>query len=144
MLKVKEYLDKYFYSDGTNTISGSGVSGAWEYPKGIKESERKRFDKNKKNDPHIKKWVAKDQISLYCNNETLQIGMVIIDGKSASIYGYLQTYQHIPRGEPDKNGYYARSTDEEVIRYIDGYFVRIKLRERNWKLKNIINKIKNE
>jgi len=42
-----------------------------------------------------------------------------------SKYHYLQTYEHIPRGEPDKNGYYARSTEEEIIKYLDYYLVKL-------------------
>lgn len=55
--------------------------------------------------------------------------MIVIDGKSVSKYSYLQTYEHIPRGEPDINGYYARSTNEEIIKYIDGYLKIIKEKE---------------
>jgi hypothetical protein len=54
--------------------------------------------------------------------------MIIIDGKSVSKYGYLQTYEHIPRGEADENGYYRRSTDEEIIRYLSEYLDKIKSR----------------
>lgn len=145
MIKVKEYLDKKYYSDGTNTSSLKSdghyeVHGGWEYPKGITESESIRFQTESKSNPQMINWVPKNQITCSCNNETLQIRMIIIDGKNVTKYGYLQTYKHISRGEPDKNGYYARSTNEEIIRYLDSYFVRIKSKERNWKLKKIIGK----
>ena len=62
-----------------------------------------------KTDSQLKTWTSKDQITLSINNETLLIEMIIVDGKSVSKYGYLQTYKHIPRGEADINGYYQRS-----------------------------------
>jgi len=62
-------------------------------------------------------------IRINCNNETMTFTFARDLGLDTCIipevsYGYLQTYEHIPRGEPDKNGYYRRSTDEEVIKYI--------------------------
>ena len=56
----------------------------------------------------------------------MSIRFIIIDGKSVSDYGYLQTYEHIPRGLPDKLGYYARSTDEEIIHYLDRFYQQIR------------------
>ena len=109
MLKVKEYLDEHFSRVGKCTVEGNGVYGSWIYPKGC--------------EPDV------DHISLHINNETIT-NRIYIDGKYVSKYSYLQTYQHIPRGKPDINGYYRRSTDDEVIRYIDSYLQQIKEREK--------------
>ena len=143
MIKVKEYLDTYLYTDGKSTaiLTSNGhycVHGFWEYPKGICESESNRINEHLKTDPSLKDWIPKDQMSFFCNNETLSIRMIIIDGESVSKYGYLQTYAHLPRTRPDENGYYVRSTDEEVIKYIDSYLVQIKSRERYRKIKKLM------
>lgn len=57
-----------------------------------------------------------------CNNETMIFKCYSKESdlkiKSVGHYHYLQTYKHINRGEPDKNGYYKRSTEDEVIKYI--------------------------
>ena len=145
MIKVKEYLDTYFYQvDGdksTATLKPNGhyeVHGYWEYPKGIKKSEHDRFEEN--NFKNYKDWKSKDQMTLSINNETLSIRMIIIDGKDVSKYGYLQTYEHISRGLPDDNGYYARSTDEEIIKYLESYYnIIAKIRKRKDKLKKLQN-----
>jgi hypothetical protein len=134
MIKVKEYLDRYFYSiDKSTSILRKnghyGVFGDWSYPK----RENMPIDKYG--------FFTKDAnyIKCCCNNETIQI-FVIINGKSVGLYSYLQTYEHIPRGEPDSHGYYRRSTDEEVIKYIDGYYQQIYERYKKLKkIKNIIN-----
>lgn len=145
MIRVKEYLDKHFYSklETTATLKSNGhydVIGYWEYPKGISESESNKINEHMKTDRTLKGWVPSDQMSFICNNETLIIRSIIINGESVSKYGYLQTYEHLPRQNPDANGYYVRSTDEEIIRYIDSYFVRIKNKERYWKIKRIQNR----
>ena len=148
MIKVKEYLDTYFYQyDGdksTATLKSDGhyeVHGYWEYPKGIAKSENDRFKENFKN---LNDWIPKDQMELSINNETLSIRMIIIDGKSVSKYGYLQTYKHISRGLPDDNGYYARSTDEEIIKYLESYYnIIARKRKRKDKLKKLENNEKN-
>jgi len=108
VIKVKAYLDKHFRWDEPSTaeLKEDGhyeVFGHWGYP----------FDYD--NTYHPDKIYA--YIGCICNNETLQIrsGM---NGKIIGWYGYLQTYKHIKRGEPDIHGYYARSTDEEVIKYL--------------------------
>jgi hypothetical protein len=115
MLKVKEYLDEHFSRVGKCSVEGSGVYGSWVYPKGWEPIEI---------GPDV------DHISLHINNETMLTDRIYIDGKYVSKYSYLQTYQHIPRGEADGNGYYRRSTDDEVIRYIDSYLQQIKAREK--------------
>jgi len=145
MIKVKEYLDTYFYQDdedkSTATLKSDGhynVQGYWEYPKGIAKSEEKRFKEDNIRDWNS--WNPKDQMELSINNETLNIRMFIIDGKSVSKYGYLQTYKHIPRGLPDDNGYYARSTDEEIIKYLESYYnIIARVRQRKEKLKKLKN-----
>lgn len=131
MIKVKEYLDKNLFSDGetTATLKKNGhyeVSGYWEYPKDISKSENKRISELMISDPQLKTWIPKDQMSFIINNETMVIRMIIINGVSASPYGYLQTYDHIPRIGPDKNGLYLRSTDEEIIKFIDDRLQKIK------------------
>jgi acyl-homoserine lactone acylase PvdQ len=49
----------------------------------------------------------------------------------------------VPRGEADSHGYYARSTDEEIIKYLNSYlmgFNDYKKRIRKEKLKQIKEK----
>lgn len=113
MLKVKEYLDKNFFSNmpSTAVLKEDGhynVLGNWGYPK-------------------VQNW-KKDTLWLRCNNETIVLDMVI-DGKSVSKYGYLQTYSHLPREQADENGFYAQSTDEEIINYIEMFLTIIKNKE---------------
>ena len=135
MKKVKEYCDKYLYSVGDNTCdlkanSHYCVHGAFVYPKNWKGSNFEDvLDKNYK---------CSDHISITINNETIIVGNISVDG-IWSIYHYLQTYAHIPRGEADINGYYRRSTGDEIIRYIDGYLQQIKKRQREKKLERILN-----
>ena len=115
MDKVVEYLDKEFNIIWSSDATSNG--GKWEY---------------RKNDSIV-------YVSI--NNQTLQLRCKI-DGKYIkTLYGYLQTYKHIPRGEPDINGYYTRSTDDEVIRYINVYFKKVDFNFfRVKKLKKILNK----
>lgn len=132
MIKVKEYLDKNFYQceKCSAEIKKNGhykVFGTWEYPKGISQSERERFNNEAKFDPQMKNWIAKNQMIFSINNETLFIKAIIINNEAVSKYGYLQTYEHIPRVGPDINGYYARSTDEEIIKYIDEFYQKINI-----------------
>jgi len=74
------------------------------------------------NDGH---WIYEGEnnssISININNETLQLKCQINGEIVRTLYSHLQTYKHLPRGESDENGYYIRSTDEEVIRYIKIY-----------------------
>ncbi len=134
MKKVKEYLDKYFHilhvnvvknrSYGTN--KSDGVFGEWCYPSPNKQI---LYDTGI---PDIQ--APLNIIKCSCNNQTMQF-IIKINGVFVSTYGYLQTYDHIPRGEPDSNGYYARSTDDEVIKYIKSYKTII---DRENKLKRIL------
>lgn len=135
MIKVKEYLDKYLFQCGecTAELRSNGhycVHGGWEYPKGICKSEGERFSRLNKIDRYMTNWKSKDQMSFNINNETISIRMIIINGKSVSKYSYLQTYEHLPRIGPDENGYYVRSTDEEVIKYIDKFYKIISRKEK--------------
>ena len=58
-------------------------------------------------------------LTVSCNNETMIFRSFKMNPLvNIGHYHYLQTYEHITRGEPDENGYYARSTEEEVIKYI--------------------------
>lgn len=128
MIRVKEFLDENFYKDdgcldSTATIKANGqysVHGHWHYPKKID-------------------W-QKSFISCSCNNETLYRIICVIDGKSVGYYSYLQTYLHILRGDPDEHGYYRRSTDDEIIKYINEFFLKICTKEiRDKKLKKLLN-----
>jgi len=150
MYKVMEFLNENLYAktDSTYELKSNGhygVFGDWEYPKGISESENIRIKEHMKTDPTLSKWVSKNRINLSINNETLNINGVIINGENAGIYGYLQTYEHIPRHGPDVNGYYSRSTDEEIINYLESrliYFEEYsykKRRDKINKIKSIIN-----
>ena len=47
-----------------------------------------------------------------------------------------QHQQHIPRGEADEYGYYARSTDEEIIKYISSF---LNVRKRDQKLSYLLD-----
>lgn len=117
MIKVKEFLDRNFLSKekSTSELKKNGhyeIYGSWSYP---------TLDFN-----------SKFYIDCRCNNETLRINVF---GKK-NLYSYFQTYQHIPRGEADINGYYQRSTDAEIIRYIESYMLdRVRDRKLNQLLK---------
>lgn len=128
MKKVKEYLDTNLFSQGESSceLKKNGhfcVQGHWIYPQnwhgnfGVEEfmnlSQKER-----------KKYKAPDHISVTINNETIIVGNMSVGG-IWSRYHYLQTYEHIPRGEPDKFGYYARSTEDEIIEYIDDFYQKI-------------------
>jgi hypothetical protein len=122
MLKVKQFLDENFFSleGSTAKLKQNGhyeVHGNWTFPSPDKEEFLFCDIFNGR--------VRKNSIWCSCNNETIRI-RVSINGKYTGLYDYLQTYEHIPRGEPDTNGYYRRSTDEEVIRYITTYVDQIR------------------
>ena len=63
-----------------------------------------------------------NQFGAHINNETIHFRDIIHgynnEKENTALYGYLKTYDHIPRGEADINGYYQRSTPEEIIRYM--------------------------
>lgn len=133
MIKVKEYLDEHFYTKEKYTpiLKSNGhynVQGEWFYPKDCIYNDTIK--------PNI------DYICLHINNETIVFGIIYIGGKYHYGYSYLQTYEHLSRNTPDKNGYFARSTDDEIIRYINYYFFKIKNKERYSKIKKIQNKYK--
>jgi len=115
MKKVKEYLDKNLIaSEGPHSCELKenghyGVQGHWVYPKDYDPS---KYDLE---------LPSRDHMSIIINNETILVGNMSAGGKW-STYNYLQTYEHIPRGKSDDNGYYARSTESEVIKYLDSYF----------------------
>lgn len=132
MKKVKEYLDEYFSPIGETSciIKDNGyykVSGSWEYPENIHDKFIKSNDFMKLSNEERLKYKSPENISIHINNETIIIN-TIVDGIKNK-YGYLQTYEHIPRGEPDVNGYYRRSTDEEIIQYIDKFYQQLKLNQ---------------
>ena len=129
MKKVKEFLDKYFVPLGETSceIKKYGhyhVSGDWEFVRNVDIE----YDYTK---PFPSDYT---KISLGINNETILFKSQIVMGINVGKYSYLQTYKHIPRGEPDENGFYERSTEDEVIRYIKS-MINIYLRDEN------INKI---
>jgi hypothetical protein len=139
MKKVKEFLDKYLYLDGESgcELKENGhynVFGEWHYPKNWSfEVSNENFRTNKQNN----KYKSLDHIYVTINNETIIVGNMSFDG-IYSKYHYLQTYDHISRGEPDKNGYYKRSTDEEIIKYIKEFYDKIDIVEkRKRKLKKL-------
>lgn len=131
MIKVKEFLDKNFFQIqvSTSELKKNGhycVHGQWMYRIFyIKvNNETIILDISKKSMSvfyNTYSTISKFEISCFCNNETIQIH-VIDNGKSIGKYSYLQTYEHLPR-HPDEFGYYMRSTDEEVIKYIKSYMI---------------------
>jgi hypothetical protein len=133
MIKVKEWLDENLHPYGETEVKPGynghhGVFGAWRYPEdwhGLSKDDTAGLTSEEtierlKHPP--------DHMYIHINNETALVGNMCVNEKW-SIYNYIQTYEHIPRGEPDDNGYYARSTDEEVIKYLDGYLQAIKKNE---------------
>lgn len=130
MKKVKEYLDRNLIRDGKSTCYQKdnghySVQGSWYYPKEWKQNKIQiSFDS------------SPDHIQITINNETIIVGNMSVDNKW-SHYHQLQTYQQIERGLPDDFGYYARSTEDEIIRYIDTFLQKI----IENKVKKRINKI---
>jgi len=134
MKKIKEYLDYICGPDSNATIElkSNGhynVQGHWVYPKD--------YDGNSTNIGAVD-YTTPDHMVITLNNEKILCGNMSANGKW-SIYHYLDLYEHIPRGEPDINGYYQRCTEEEVIRYLDSYYQQILGREK--KIKKIVSKI---
>jgi S-adenosylmethionine hydrolase len=105
--------------------------------KNISKNEHKRYTDYINEFGNLNNFIPKDQINISINNETIQFKIIIINGKSVSKYGYLQTYNHLPRIGPDENGYYVRSTEDEVIKYIELYYKIISRKEKLLKLKKI-------
>ena len=138
MKKVGEYLDKYFHitEDGrSSNINSKGEFGHWCYP------HPDLIIYKKSNYPFESEKLPQNSMTISCNNQTMQFN-VIVDGEYQCTYGYLQTYDHIPRGEADSQGYYARSTDEEVIGYIEKFKKQIDKKQhldREKKLKRILD-----
>jgi len=141
---VADWLDKNFNTEERQDISKKGVNGIWVFPfpedmvyvdSKFRNNEFVVIDNQtvRKELPGFQK-LPLNMISCHCNNQTIQF-RVIINGQYQKIYGYLQTYDHLPRGEPDTNGYYQRSTDEEVIKYIKSFKYKI---DRELKLKRIL------
>ena len=142
MIKVKEFLDRHFLSFEKSTAEQKSnghycVHGHWEYhsldfylgEEIIPISENGKIFKNIFYGNELYSYQRyKFRIRCSCNNETLRID-ISENGKLIGHYGYLQTYAHIPRGEPDINGYYARSTDEEIIKYIQS-FISDRIRDK--------------
>jgi hypothetical protein len=131
MIKVKEWLDNNLFPIGESTVEPRknghfGVFGSWMYPKDWKPLGVEVW--RQMSPTEQKKATSRDHICLFINNETIVLGNMSADGEWSK-YNYLMTYEHIPRGEPDENGYYTRSTDEEIIQYIDGYLQKIKRNE---------------
>ena len=140
MKKVKEYLDSICECIGKSTIElkDNGhycVHGSWyyypRYPKKIFPMIKyRKYRKNKSIDTAF---IDAGHLIININNETIMVGNMRA-GAQWSKYHYLQTYEHIPREEPDENGYYKRSTEEEIIQYIDTYYTKIKNIERDGKV----------
>ena len=138
MIKVKEWLDKNMFilhqEDSSVQLKENGhycIHGYWSYPENIFTDELLEDERDCIPIQYKRKL---NFISVNCNNETLLCERIVIDGKYVGLYGYLQTYEHILRGEPDKNGYYARSTDEEIIKHLDNYLQQIILKEKCYEI----------
>jgi hypothetical protein len=139
MKRVREYLDRHFCPVGSSTMMEKknghcSVFGSWKYPRDWEPVSMEEW-----NSMSEVKMSTKDHICVNINNETIIVGNTCVDDQWSK-YQYLQTYEHIPRGEPDENGYYRRSTEDEVIRYIDGYYQKIlRRREKLLKIKSKID-----
>ena len=87
----------------------------------------------------------KESKKLYVSIREDSFGRSYINNKSFYVYDYIFYYPTCDVGvdiETDKNGYYARSTDEEVIRFIKMFKKRIDVHgkfNRKEKLKRIID-----
>lgn len=131
MKEVKKYLDSNLFTIGKSSIIKKknghyGVCGSWEYPQNYHLHANSSINKwNELSNEERKNYKAPDHISININNETIIVGNMSVDGEWSK-YHYLQTYEHIPRGEADQWGYFARSTEKEIIQYIDSYFKKIK------------------
>ncbi len=121
MKKVKEYLDNILYRVGESSweLKNNGhfcVHGHWEYPENW-HAKMSYDDFAKLTIEERQSYKTPDHISITINNETIIVGNISADDVW-SRYHYLQTYQHIPRGEADEWGYYARSTEDEYYNKI--------------------------
>jgi predicted small secreted protein len=116
MIKVKEFLDKNFkHKETKSRIKSNGhyfVNGSWIY--NILQTKKLEFKKADKIG------YLNNCITCICNDEKLQIN-IIIDGKNVNQYTSFTTSEDVERGEPDEFGYYSRSTDYEIINYIQHY-----------------------
>ncbi len=131
MIKVKEFLDANFIQIGecTAEIKSNGhynVQGTWCY-KWIEIINPHYIPKSQENENLylMPEKMVEFGITVSINNETMYGMHIVANGEYFGEYGYLQTYEHIPRGEPDDNGYYRRSTDVEIIRYLQKYMALI-------------------
>jgi len=114
MIKVKEFLDKVFkHKNTTAVLKANGhynVNGSWLYA-----------IQQKKHIEYKEKPILLDNCILCsCNDETLSV-RIILYGKKVGQYNNFYTYEHIIRSIPDEYGYFARSTDEEIIGYLQHY-----------------------
>jgi len=139
MKKIKEYLDEICGVDENSVIrlKDNGhyeCFGHWVYPKNYNGVGLRDWGKMTDEERNI----TPDHMIISINNEKVIVGNMSVNNKW-SIYNYLDVYEHLPRGEPDENGYYQRSTEEEVIRYIDSYYSQMDHRDK--KLKKIVSKI---
>ncbi len=138
MSLIKKYLDDNYQvmdsgTESTCELKSNGhynISGHWVLVHTDDLTDYKTVSK----DGQLK---FKQCIRVGINNETIRID-VIANDRTINRYSYLQTYEHIPRGEPDKWGYYARSTEEEVVRYLKGCYDQLFLSKvRNDKLNKL-------
>jgi len=126
LLKVKEYLDKTFYVEESKLIPGKpkGCYGSWTYPKNFEmcDTKHKNYKLSEDGKSMVEgegyQQIPKFAVQCSCNNQTMLFRLIINKEYQSTRYRYLQTYEHISRGEPDEYGYCRRSTDEEVIRHI--------------------------
>ena len=104
------------------------VLGTWAYPLERRRLTQEDYDRWRlcsNEEMRLHACDLPEYIEVLINNETIIVGNIYVKNME-NLYHYLQTYEHIPRGEADENGYYARSTGEEIIRYLETYLNAIK------------------
>lgn len=115
MIKVKEFLDENFrHNETTSSLKENGqynVYGSWIFT--IKQNKKLDFKSTNV-------FGLDNCITCRCNNEILHIN-VIVEGKNITQYNEFTTDLEVERGDPDKFGYFKRSTDSEIIHYIQHY-----------------------
>lgn len=115
MIKVKEFLDTNFkHKETLSTIKENGhfyVHGSWVFT--VKQNKKIEYK-------NTNLFGLDNCITCSCDDETLRIN-VIVEGRNINQYNEFTTSMDTERGDPDKFGYYERSTDEEIIQYIQHY-----------------------
>ncbi len=114
MIKVKEFLDNNFkHKETTAELKNDGhynVKGAWSF----------RVIQKKKVDFKKDIYTLDNCISCIIKDEVLKIN-IVKEGKNVNQYDMFTTSMDADREETDDFGYYKRSTDDEIINYIQHY-----------------------